>query len=72
MATLGLFAYLGRETRLFLSGMGIKDIDEQTKDFLRCFTWNSLIYLDDLEFILKELLCVALQLLRVREPSYIS
>nr|XP_004302877.2 PREDICTED: uncharacterized protein LOC101310236 isoform X2 [Fragaria vesca subsp. vesca] len=34
LATLGLFAYLGRKTRLFLSTMGIKDIDELLKDFL--------------------------------------
>lgn len=35
LATLGLFAFLGRETRLFLLRMGIKDLDEQIKDFLR-------------------------------------
>ncbi|CAN1215787.1 Mitochondrial distribution and morphology protein 38, partial [Linum perenne] len=35
LATLGLFAYLGRKTRLFLTKMGIKDLDEQLKDFLR-------------------------------------
>ncbi|KAL6006130.1 hypothetical protein ACLOJK_040176 [Asimina triloba] len=34
LATLGLFAYLGRETRLFLLHMGIKDVDEPLKDFL--------------------------------------
>ncbi|CAN0858699.1 hypothetical protein LINGRAHAP2_LOCUS7411 [Linum grandiflorum] len=34
LATLGLFAYLGRKTRLFLTKMGIKDLDEQLKDFL--------------------------------------
>ncbi|PSS07411.1 LETM1 and EF-hand domain-containing protein [Actinidia chinensis var. chinensis] len=34
LATLGLFASLVRETRLFLSEMGIKDLDEQVKDFL--------------------------------------
>ncbi|GAA0161899.1 secondary carrier transporter [Lithospermum erythrorhizon] len=34
LAIIGLFAYLGRETRLFLARMNIKDIDEQTKDFL--------------------------------------
>ncbi|OVA08574.1 LETM1-like [Macleaya cordata] len=34
LATLGLFAFLGRKTRLFLSGMGVKDLDEQVKDFL--------------------------------------
>ncbi|KVH92954.1 hypothetical protein Ccrd_004986 [Cynara cardunculus var. scolymus] len=36
LATLGIFAFLGRETRLFLSEMNIKDLDEQIKDFLRC------------------------------------
>lgn len=35
MATLGIFAFLGRKTRLFLSEMGMKDLDEQVKDFLR-------------------------------------
>ncbi|KAL2534114.1 LETM1-like protein [Abeliophyllum distichum] len=34
LATLGLFAYLGRETRLFLSRHHIKDLEEQIKDFL--------------------------------------
>ncbi|KAK7294238.1 hypothetical protein RJT34_17125 [Clitoria ternatea] len=34
LATLGLFAYLGRRTRIFLSAMGIKDLDEMVKDFL--------------------------------------
>ncbi|KAK6125014.1 hypothetical protein DH2020_041288 [Rehmannia glutinosa] len=34
LATLALFAYLGRESRLFLSRHNIKDIDEQIKDFL--------------------------------------
>ncbi|KAI5602655.1 hypothetical protein BDE02_01G169100 [Populus trichocarpa] len=34
LATLGLFAYLGRKTRLFLSRMGIKDLDELVLDFL--------------------------------------
>ncbi|KAG9449181.1 hypothetical protein H6P81_009146 [Aristolochia fimbriata] len=37
MAILGLFAYLGKKTRVFLSYMGIKDLDEPVKDFLRCF-----------------------------------
>lgn len=35
LATLGVFAYLGKMTRLFLSQMGINDLDEQVKDFLR-------------------------------------
>ncbi|XP_060675784.1 uncharacterized protein LOC107428532 isoform X3 [Ziziphus jujuba] len=34
LATFGLFAYLGRSTRLFLSRVGIKDVDEPIKDFL--------------------------------------
>ncbi|KAG8379984.1 hypothetical protein BUALT_Bualt07G0146500 [Buddleja alternifolia] len=34
LATLGLFAYLGRESRLFLSRHNIKEIDEQINDFL--------------------------------------
>ncbi|XP_017602868.1 uncharacterized protein LOC108449975 isoform X2 [Gossypium arboreum] len=34
LATLGLFAYLGRQTRLFLSQLRINDLDELVKDFL--------------------------------------
>ncbi|XP_065866173.1 uncharacterized protein [Euphorbia lathyris] len=34
LATLGLFAYLGRKTRLFLLRSGVKDLDELVKDFL--------------------------------------
>ncbi|KAF4350896.1 hypothetical protein F8388_008078 [Cannabis sativa] len=34
LATLGLFAYLGGRTRLFLSRMGIKDLDEPVRDLL--------------------------------------
>ncbi|ESW07647.1 hypothetical protein PHAVU_010G146900 [Phaseolus vulgaris] len=34
LATLGLFTYLGRKTRMFLSAMGIKDLDGVVKDFL--------------------------------------
>ncbi|XP_011072404.1 uncharacterized protein LOC105157667 isoform X3 [Sesamum indicum] len=34
LATLALFAYLGRESRLFLSRHNIKEIDEQIQDFL--------------------------------------
>ncbi|CAJ1951111.1 unnamed protein product [Sphenostylis stenocarpa] len=34
LATLGLFTYLGRKTRIFLSAMGIKDLDAIVKDFL--------------------------------------
>ncbi|KAK9266110.1 hypothetical protein L1049_003456 [Liquidambar formosana] len=42
LATLGLFAFLGRRTRLFLSRMGIKDLDEQLKDFLSYLECGSL------------------------------
>ncbi|XP_019193743.1 PREDICTED: uncharacterized protein LOC109187841 isoform X3 [Ipomoea nil] len=42
LATLGLFAYLGRATRLFLSEMAIKDLDEQTMDFLSYLECGSL------------------------------
>ncbi|XP_048129549.1 uncharacterized protein LOC115737430 isoform X3 [Rhodamnia argentea] len=34
LAILGLFAYLGRRTRLYLTKMGIREVDEQVKDFL--------------------------------------
>ncbi|RZC90486.1 hypothetical protein C5167_029619 [Papaver somniferum] len=34
LASLGLFACLGRSTRLFLSGMVIEDLDEEVQDFL--------------------------------------
>ncbi|KAF3450713.1 hypothetical protein FNV43_RR06802 [Rhamnella rubrinervis] len=34
LATLGIFAFLGKRTRLFLSRTGIKDVDEPIKDFL--------------------------------------
>ncbi|KAB2612872.1 hypothetical protein D8674_035188 [Pyrus ussuriensis x Pyrus communis] len=42
LATLGLFAYLGRRTRLFLSRMRIKDLDELVKDFLSYLECGSL------------------------------
>uniref|UniRef100_F6HY87 Uncharacterized protein n=1 Tax=Vitis vinifera TaxID=29760 RepID=F6HY87_VITVI len=42
LATLGIFAFLGRKTRLFFSGMGIKDLDEQVKDFLSYLECGSL------------------------------
>lgn len=35
LATLALFSYLGRESRLFLSRHNIKDTDEHIKDFIR-------------------------------------
>ncbi|XP_042052518.1 uncharacterized protein LOC121797840 [Salvia splendens] len=34
LATLALFSYLGRESRLFLSRHNIEDTDEQVKDFI--------------------------------------
>ncbi|KAK3002382.1 hypothetical protein RJ639_021044 [Escallonia herrerae] len=42
LATLGLFAFLGRDTRLFLSEMNIKDLDHQVKDFLSYLECGSL------------------------------
>ncbi|KAI3759700.1 hypothetical protein L6452_07709 [Arctium lappa] len=42
LATLGIFAYLGRETRLYLSEMNIKDIDDEIKDFLSYLECGSL------------------------------
>ncbi|KAK7255432.1 hypothetical protein RIF29_28841 [Crotalaria pallida] len=39
LATLGLFAYLGRHTRMFLLAMGIKDLDETVQNFLS-FSWR--------------------------------
>ncbi|OMO66625.1 LETM1-like protein [Corchorus olitorius] len=42
LATLGLFAYLGRRTRLFFSLMRIKDLDEQIWDFLSYLECGSL------------------------------
>ncbi|XP_076902734.1 uncharacterized protein LOC143557580 [Bidens hawaiensis] len=42
LATLGIFAFLGRETRLFLSEMNIKDLDEHIKDFLSYLECGSL------------------------------
>ncbi|PIA64790.1 hypothetical protein AQUCO_00100334v1 [Aquilegia coerulea] len=47
LATLGLFAFLGNRTRLFLSGMGIKDLDEQAKDFLSYLECGSLFIYPD-------------------------
>nr|XP_043616392.1 uncharacterized protein LOC122588349 [Erigeron canadensis] len=42
LATLGIFAYLGRATRLYLSEMNIIDMDEQVKDFLSYLECGSL------------------------------
>ncbi|KAH9665817.1 LETM1 domain-containing protein [Citrus sinensis] len=39
LVTLGLFAYLGRKTRKFLSSKGINDLDEMLKDFLSLFIY---------------------------------
>ncbi|XP_059458342.1 uncharacterized protein LOC132187939 [Corylus avellana] len=48
LATLGLFAYLGKRTRIFLSEMGISDVDEQVKDFLSYLECGSLFIYPDL------------------------
>ncbi|KAK6914854.1 hypothetical protein RJ641_019971 [Dillenia turbinata] len=48
LATLGLFAFLGRETRSLLSRMGIKDLDEQVKDFLSYLECGSLFIYPEL------------------------
>ncbi|KAL3528717.1 hypothetical protein ACH5RR_008039 [Cinchona calisaya] len=48
LATLGLFAYLGRQTRLYLSRMGIKDLDGQTKDFLSYLECGSFVIYPEL------------------------
>ncbi|KAK8645914.1 hypothetical protein V6N13_119719 [Hibiscus sabdariffa] len=42
LATLGLFAYLGRKTRLFFSQLRINDLDELVKDFLSYLECGSL------------------------------
>ncbi|XP_038988031.1 uncharacterized protein LOC120112535 [Phoenix dactylifera] len=44
LAVLGLFAFLGRKTRLFLSHMGIKDLDEPVKDFI-CYLECGILFL---------------------------
>ncbi|KAM0956715.1 hypothetical protein ACFX2I_024884 [Malus domestica] len=51
LAILGLFAYLGRRTRLFLSRMGIKDLDELVKDFLSYLECGSLFIHPELSSI---------------------
>ncbi|KAL5575200.1 hypothetical protein UlMin_016899 [Ulmus minor] len=51
LATLGLFAYLGRKTRLFLSRMGIKDLDEPVKDFLSYLECGSLFIYPEFSYI---------------------
>uniref|UniRef100_A0A2N9IUA7 Uncharacterized protein n=1 Tax=Fagus sylvatica TaxID=28930 RepID=A0A2N9IUA7_FAGSY len=51
LATLGIFAYLGKRTRLYLSGMGIKDLDEQVKDFLSYLECGSLFIYPELSSI---------------------
>ncbi|GMI82086.1 hypothetical protein HRI_001877900 [Hibiscus trionum] len=42
LATLGLFAYLGRKTRLLFSQLRINDLDELVKDFLSYLECGSL------------------------------
>ncbi|KAJ8773445.1 hypothetical protein K2173_004275 [Erythroxylum novogranatense] len=48
IATLGLFAYLGRKTRLFLSRMNIKDLDELVWDFLSYLECGSIFIYPEL------------------------
>ncbi|KAI3777836.1 hypothetical protein L1987_47639 [Smallanthus sonchifolius] len=42
LAILGIFAYLGRETRLYLSEMNIMDMDDQIRNFLSFLECGSL------------------------------
>ncbi|KAM7255613.1 hypothetical protein ACFE04_008511 [Oxalis oulophora] len=51
LATLGLFAYLGRQTRMFLSRMGIEDLDELVKDFLGYLECGSLFIYPELSSV---------------------
>ncbi|CAL1378217.1 unnamed protein product [Linum trigynum] len=51
LATLGLFAYLGKKTRLFLAKMGIKDLDELLKDLLSYLECGSLFIYPDLAHV---------------------
>ncbi|XP_058074252.1 uncharacterized protein LOC131222995 isoform X3 [Magnolia sinica] len=51
LATLGIFAFLGKRTRLFLSRMGIKDVDEPVKDFLSYLECGSLFIYPELSSI---------------------
>ncbi|EXB74552.1 hypothetical protein L484_026249 [Morus notabilis] len=51
LATLGIFAYLGRKTRLFLSRMGIKDLDEPVRDFLSYLECGSIFIYPDFSYI---------------------
>ncbi|XP_020264024.1 uncharacterized protein LOC109839962 isoform X2 [Asparagus officinalis] len=44
LAVIGLFAVLGRNTRLFLAKMGIDDLDETVKDFL-CYLECGILFL---------------------------
>lgn len=52
LATLGIFAYLGRRTRLFLSRLGIKDLEEPVRDFLSYLECGSI-------FIYPEFSCIS-------------
>ncbi|KAI4381910.1 hypothetical protein MLD38_007930 [Melastoma candidum] len=40
LAVLGLFAYLGRKTRLYLGNMGIKEVDETLMEFISYLECN--------------------------------
>ncbi|PON46916.1 CHCH- LETM1-like protein [Parasponia andersonii] len=51
LATLGLFAYLGRRTRLFLSKMGIKDLDEPVRDLLSYLECGSIFIYQEFSYI---------------------
>ncbi|KAG2722890.1 hypothetical protein I3760_02G147600 [Carya illinoinensis] len=52
LATLGLFAYLGKRTRIFLSGKSINDLDDHVKDFLSYLERGSLFIFPELSSIL--------------------
>lgn len=72
LATLALFSYLGRESRLFLSRHNIKDNDEQVNDFIR---YMFHLYVSVISFLTKYIKVeefLLFQLLRVRYPLYIS
>ncbi|KAF2301177.1 hypothetical protein GH714_020665 [Hevea brasiliensis] len=68
LATLGLFAFLGRKTRLiFLSRMNVKDLDELVKDllnYLECgilFIYPELASISAYECFMESLLTVCLE-----------
>lgn len=73
LATIALFAYLGRESRLFLSRHNIKDTDEQIKKFLRyTLTFILLFILSTLTYFIEIEDPMFLQLLGMRHPLHIS